>query len=117
MMRTYGHHGFTLEVSVESDFTFRPVDRTAMHAGYVAVVRVLQAGHVVATFSPLRYGDVAGRPFNTEVDALTGGHDAASKIVDELFSQSQWPDPGRSVPVGRQRDDVATELPPPRAQL
>ena len=102
MMRTYEHHGFTLEVSVESDLSFRPVDRTAVRSGYVAVVRVLQAGHVVATFSPLRYGDVAVRPFSTEGDALTGGHDAASKIVDELFSQSQWPDPGRDLPVGCQ---------------
>lgn len=116
-MRTYEHHGFTLEVSVESDFTFRPADRAAVRSGYVAVVRVLQAGHVVATFSPLRYGDVAGRPFNTEVDALTGGHDAASKIVDELFSQSQWPDSSRHVPVGMSAGDVATELPESRAQL
>ncbi|RQS68471.1 hypothetical protein DID96_19665 [Burkholderia sp. Bp8963] len=86
-MRTYEHLGFTLEVTVESDFSLRPVQPTGLRPGYVAVVRVFQAGHAIATFSPLRYGDAGGRPFDTEVDAMMGGYSAARRIVDDLFSR------------------------------
>jgi hypothetical protein len=85
MMRTYAYHGFTLQIAVESDFSFPPVKRSAARPGYVAVVRVFQAGNAVAIFSPLRFGEAGGRPFDTEADALMGGHSAARRIVDDLF--------------------------------
>jgi hypothetical protein len=85
MMRTYEYQGFTLQVSVESSLSFQPIKRPAARSGYVAVVRVFQAGNAVAMFSPLRFGEAGGRPFDTEVDALMGGYSAARKIVDDLF--------------------------------
>ena len=87
MMRAYEYHGFTLQIAVESGFTFRPIKPAAARAGYVAVVRVFQAGNAVAIFSPIRFGETGGRPFDTEVDALMGGYSAARKIVDDLFGQ------------------------------
>ncbi|WP_321845233.1 hypothetical protein [Paraburkholderia bannensis] len=85
MTRSYDYEGFTLEISVESDFTLgamRPVPR---RIGYVAIVRIFQASNTVATFSPLRFGEAGGRPFTTEADALMGGYSAACKLVDDLF--------------------------------
>ena len=87
MMRTYEYHGFTLQVTVESDFSFPAIKRPAPRPGYVAVVRVFQAGTAIAIFSPLRFGEIGGRPFDTEVDALMGGYSAARRIVDDLFGQ------------------------------
>jgi hypothetical protein len=84
--RTYEYHGYTLVVDVESDFSWRPNAGAAARAGYVAIVRILQAGNAVAVFSPLRFGEVGGRPFATEADALMGGYSAARRIVDDLFS-------------------------------
>jgi hypothetical protein len=87
MMRTYEYQGFTLQVSVESQFSLPPITRLAGRSGYVAVVRVFQAGTAVAIFSPLRFGEAGGRPFDTEVSALMGGSSAARKIVDDLFGR------------------------------
>lgn len=53
-MRTYEYHGFTLQVSVESSLTYQPIKRPGARSGYVAVVRVFQAGNPVAMFSPLQ---------------------------------------------------------------
>lgn len=86
-MRTYEYHGFTLQIAVESGFNFPPGKRPAPRSGYVAIVRVFQAGNALAMFSPLRFGETGGRPFETEVDALMGGYSAARKIVDDLFGQ------------------------------
>lgn len=86
MTRTYEYHGFTLEVIVESDLGWRQNACTAMRTGYVATVRIFHSGAAVAVFSPLRFGEAGGRPFTTEVDALMGGHSAARRIVDDLFS-------------------------------
>lgn len=85
MTRRYDYEGFTLEISVESDFTIgakRPVQR---RTGYIAIVRIFQASNIVSTFSPLRLGETGGRPFTTESDALMGGYSAACKLVDDLF--------------------------------
>jgi hypothetical protein len=87
MTRTYEYHGFTLQVTVESGFTFPPDTRSACRPGYVAVVRVFQAGAALAIFSPIRFGEAGGRPFDVEVDALMGGYSAARKIVDDLLGQ------------------------------
>ena len=87
MMRTYEYHGFTLRVAVESGFNFPPIKQPKARPGYVAVVRVFQAGNAVAIFSPLRFGEAGGRPFDTEVDALMGGYSAARRIVDDIFGQ------------------------------
>ncbi|MGF6638276.1 hypothetical protein OKW39_005492 [Paraburkholderia sp. MM6662-R1] len=48
MTRTYEHHGFTLEVGVESDFSWPRIASSANRAGFVATVRILQAGTAVA---------------------------------------------------------------------
>ena len=85
MKRTYEYHGYTLAVAVESDSSWRLGDGAAARAGYVAIVRVFQAGNAVAVFSPLRFGEAGGRPFATEADALISGYSAARRIVDDLF--------------------------------
>lgn len=85
MMRTYEYRGFSLEVSVESNLGYQPVRDPAARSGYVAAVRLFRGGNNVASFSPLRFGEAGGRPFDTEVDALMGGYSAARKIVDDLF--------------------------------
>ncbi len=85
MTRSYDYEGFTLEISVESDFTIGAKQRSECRIGYVAVVRIFQASSTVATFSPIRFGEAGGRPFTTEADALMGGYSAACKLVDDLF--------------------------------
>ena len=87
MTRTYEYHGYTLVVAVESDLSWRQPDGTAARVGYVAIVRIFQAGNAMAIFSPLRFGEAGGHPFATEADALMGGYGAARRIVDDLFSQ------------------------------
>lgn len=86
MNRTYEYHGFTFEVDVESAFTWRANARPRRRGGFVATVKIFQAGTAVAIFSPLRFGDTRSRPFDTEADALMGGYSAAEKIIDDLFS-------------------------------
>jgi hypothetical protein len=54
--------------------------------GYVAIVKIFQAGNAMAVFSPLRFGESGGHPFATEADALMGGYSAARRIVDDLFN-------------------------------
>ncbi|HTR08879.1 MAG TPA: hypothetical protein VMJ11_19955 [Paraburkholderia sp.] len=85
MTRSYDYEGFTLEISVESDISIGLKKLEPARAGYVAVVRIFQAATTVAVFAPLRFGEVGGRPFTTESDALMGGYSAARKIVDDLF--------------------------------
>jgi hypothetical protein len=86
MNRKYEYRGYAFEVGVESAFTWRPNAPAAKHGGFVATVRIFQAGTAVAIFSPLRFGDIRNRPFDTETDALMGGYSAARKIIDDLFS-------------------------------
>ena len=86
MTRTYEYHGYTLVVAVESDSSWRQAGGTAVRVGYVAIVRIFQAGNAMAVFSPLRFGEARGHPFATEADALMGGYTAARRIVDDLFS-------------------------------
>lgn len=90
MPRSYEYNGFTLDVSVEVEFNVRPETRTQPQPGYVAVVRIFREGHAVAIFSPLRFGEMRGRPFATDADALMGGYSAARKIVDDLFSRDRY---------------------------
>ena len=85
MTQTYEYNGFTLNVAVESDFRARAADAQARNPGYVAVVRICEAGTSLSRFSPLRLGESAGRAFATSNDALTGGLSAACTIVDDLF--------------------------------
>jgi len=86
MTRTYEYHGYTLVVAVESDSSWRHTDGAPVRLGYVAIVRIFQAGNALAVFSPLRFGEAGGHPFATEADASMGGYSAARRIVDDLFS-------------------------------
>jgi hypothetical protein len=88
MIRTYQHHGLTVEVSVATDFAFGPVDRPRARSRYAAIVSVSRRGRLIATFSPLRFAITGGRPFDTEVEALMGGYSAARQIVDNLFEDA-----------------------------
>lgn len=85
MTRTYEYNGFTLQVAVESGFCSRPTKRASARPGYVAVVRICEAGSAVPRLSPLRLGEAGGHPFDSEADALNGGYIAARTIVDDLF--------------------------------
>lgn len=87
MQRNYEYHGYTLDVAVEIDVSLEPGKRPQVPRGYVAVVRIFKEGQALAVFSPLRFGELGGRPFATDTDALMGGYSAARKIVDDLFSQ------------------------------
>ncbi|MFK4448964.1 hypothetical protein ABH944_009033 [Caballeronia udeis] len=87
MTRTYEYHGYTLVVAVESDLSWGKADGTPARVGYVAIVRIFQAGNSIAVFSPLRFGETGGCLFATEADALMGGYSAARRIVDDLFNQ------------------------------
>lgn len=89
MPKSYEYHGFTLEVSVEFEVSIHADGRAQEQAGYVAIVRIFKEGNAVAVFSPLRFGEIGGRPFGSEVDALMGGYSAARKIVDDLFSKER----------------------------
>lgn len=89
MQRSYRHNGFTLEVSIEVRMTIGPNTRAPTQEGYVAVVRIFKEGNTVAVFSPLRFGEVGGRPFATQADALMGGYSAACKVVDDLLSHDR----------------------------
>lgn len=86
MNRTYEYQGYTFEVSVEYGFRWRPNDPAVKRRGYVATVSIFEAGTAVALFSPLKFGDLRNRPFDTEADALMGGYSAARKIIDDLFT-------------------------------
>ena len=87
MTRTYEYNGFTLQVAVESGFCSRPTECPSADSGYVAVVRICEAGSAVPRLSPLRLGEAGGHPFDSEADALNGGYIAARTIVDDLFGQ------------------------------
>ncbi|MGF6408675.1 hypothetical protein [Paraburkholderia sp. MM5482-R1] len=87
MTQTYEYNGFTLQVAVESGLCSRLTECASAHSGYVAVVRICEAGSAVPRLSPLRLGEAGGRPFDSEADALNGGYIAACTIVDDLFRQ------------------------------
>jgi len=87
MMRTYEYHGFSLEVVVESGFSWPRTAGSTPEMGYLVTARIFQAGAAVAVFSPLRFGETRGRPFVTEGDALMGGYSAARRIVDDLLGE------------------------------
>ncbi|MCX4150045.1 MULTISPECIES: hypothetical protein [Paraburkholderia] len=87
MTRTYEYNGFTLQVAVESDCRSGPAKRASAHPGYVAVVRICEAGSAVPRLSQLRLGEAGGHAFESEADALNGGYIAARTIVDDLFGQ------------------------------
>jgi hypothetical protein len=73
MTRTYEYNGFSLQVAVESDCRNRPAKRASAHPGYVAVVRICEAGSAVPRLSQLRLGEAGGHPFDSEAGALNGG--------------------------------------------
>jgi hypothetical protein len=85
MTRTYEYQGYTLVVAVESDSLGRQHGGAAARVGYVAIIRIFQAGAAMAVFSPLRFGEAGGHPFATEADALMGGYSATRRIVDDLL--------------------------------
>ena len=87
MTQTFEYQGFTLVVNVETEPRRERTAALEWQVGFVSTIRILRAGTAVALFSPLRFGDDGGRPFATEAEALTGGHIAARKIVDDLFSE------------------------------
>jgi hypothetical protein len=89
MMRSYQYHGFTIEVAVQSGFSWPKNGTKDAAEGYAAIVSIIQAGAPVAMFSPLRFVDSARQPFSTQGEALMGGYGAGRRIVDDLFS----PDP------------------------
>jgi hypothetical protein len=68
--RTYEYQGFTVELGVESDFSWRHGSTPLRQKGFAATARIFQAGKAVVSFSPLRFGDFGGRPFATDTDAL-----------------------------------------------
>ena len=88
MTRTYEYHGYTLVVAVESDLSWRQAGGTAARVGYVAIVRIFQAGATLAVFSPLRFGEARGHLFATEAEALMGGYSAARRMVDDLLTHN-----------------------------
>lgn len=85
MQRTYEYRGFVLDVHVEAGFTVPKPGNHASAVGYVALVKILQGDDAIAAVAPLRLGDIAGRPFASDVEALMGGYSAARKLVDDLF--------------------------------
>jgi len=87
MQRTYEYRGFILDVCVEAGFKVPKPGEPAVSVGYVALVKILHGETATATLSPLRLGDISGRPFASAVEALMGGYSAACKIVDDLFSR------------------------------
>ncbi|HTH60396.1 MAG TPA: hypothetical protein VL689_09595 [Paraburkholderia sp.] len=86
MQRTYEYRGFTLDVSVEADFKVSKPGHPVSAVGYVALVKILHGDDPITAITPLRLGDLAGRPFASDADALMGGYSAARKLVDDLFS-------------------------------
>ncbi|PXW26359.1 hypothetical protein [Paraburkholderia caballeronis] len=87
MQRTYEYKGFTLEVFVEADFKVPKSAHAPASVGHVALVRIFRDGVQISTFSPLRFGDLAGRAFGSDVEALMGGYSAARKVIDDLFTR------------------------------
>lgn len=85
MTRTYEYEGFTLEISVEADFSIGAKRLAQRRPGFIAVVRIFQACSPVSALTPLRLGEAGGRPFTTEADAEMGGYSAARKLVDDVF--------------------------------
>lgn len=87
MQRTYEYRGFVVDVSVEAEFAPPSAGYPAAPAGYVALVTIHRSGDEIAAAPPLRLGDDTGRPFATEIAALSGGYAAARKLVDDLSSR------------------------------
>lgn len=84
MHRTYQYQGFSIEVDVETNVNQQTAVGLDACVGYVAMVRILRPDLPVAVFSALRFGDMRGRLFSTEVDALKGGFGAGQRLVDDL---------------------------------
>ncbi|MGF6601839.1 hypothetical protein P3T23_006590 [Paraburkholderia sp. GAS448] len=130
MTRTYEYNGFSLQVAVESDCRSRPAKRASAHPGYVAVVRICEAGSAVPRLSQLGLGEAGGHPFDSEAGALNGGYIAARTIVDDLFGQDiadsivmpLWqspvtlPSPGVLLPPS-ERAKRSEKVPPPGVTL
>lgn len=89
MHRTYQYHGFSIEIGVETNFDQRWTINLDAHVGYVATVTILHPGLPVAVFSPLRFGDTLGRPYSSEIDAITGGRGAGQRLVDDLCDRRE----------------------------
>jgi hypothetical protein len=99
MKRTYERHGFTLEVTVESDFTFRPVGRTIVSSDFIVAVRVFRGAETIAAIAPVRSREAGGRPFATEADALMSGYSSGRRMIDELCRRAfRWDSPTRWSP-------------------
>ncbi len=60
--RSYDYEGFTLEISVQSDFSIRPGKLQPGRPGYVAVVRIFQAASTLAVFSRCALAKPAAEP-------------------------------------------------------
>lgn len=88
MNHAYEYQGYLVDVSVERAFAWRPDGAAVKRRGYQATVTVVRTGTEVTLFSPLRFGDVSSRPFDTEADALMGGYSAARKLIDDRFGAS-----------------------------
>ncbi|HEX7912879.1 MAG TPA: hypothetical protein VF534_32955 [Paraburkholderia sp.] len=84
MKRMYDYLGFEVEVSVEPNLTVADAGKSREAPGYVAVVTISKAGEPVSRFTPLRLGEVDGRPFRSEADALMSGFSAGRRLIDDL---------------------------------
>ena len=85
MQRIYQYKGFTLDITVVPSASDADGAPARASAGYIALVKILHGDQAMATFAPLRLGDISGRPFASVMEALMGGYSAARKIVDDLF--------------------------------
>ena len=86
--RTYDYRGYSISVSVEADFSFRPNASHAARIEYVAIIQIAHATNGKAVTSRLRLGDAGGRAFASEAEALMTGYGAARHMVDDLFATS-----------------------------
>ncbi|MBP0593579.1 hypothetical protein J8I87_28580 [Paraburkholderia sp. LEh10] len=66
------YHGFIIDVRVQTDW--RTESGLADREGYIAIVKILQAGSRVELFPPLRFGNTEGRPFSRKACAMMAGY-------------------------------------------
>lgn len=85
MHRTYQHRGYSIFVSVEADFSWRPTGTLGRRVEYIAVIDITHPASRKALTSQLRLGDFSGKAFASEADALLGGCAAARRMIDDLF--------------------------------
>jgi hypothetical protein len=86
MTHAYQYRGFDIAVGIETDSSWKGVRGASATVGYVAIVRISEAGSGVALFSPLRFGESQGKPFISEIDALMSGYSAGRRVVDDLLT-------------------------------